>query len=209
MPAMPPDAPASRPPAPRFRFRRLLLYLLYVLLILAAAVAIWGAPALETASREGRHSPVALVAATLLAAFVVAFALYRFQMVRAGRYHAGKAFVQVGFGILLLLVVLPGPFEKLRRTAPAPPVDLTRQLASADAEARAMAAELTRHRKPQDARRYVPRLVELLSDPSAEVRRQARASLVDLAGQDAGGTGDDAPARWRAHWAARGVSFSN
>jgi multisubunit Na+/H+ antiporter MnhC subunit len=208
MPAMPSDAPAPPRRAPRFRVRRLLLYLLYVLLILAAGVAIWGAPALETASREGTSSPVALVAATLLTAFVVAFALYRFQMVRAGRYHAGKAFVQVGFGILLLLVVLPGPFERLRRSAPAPPVDLTRQLASADAEARAMAAELTRHRKPQDAKRYVPRLVDLLSDPSAEVRRQARASLVDLAGQDAGGTGDEAPARWRAFWAARGVAFS-
>jgi len=206
---MPPaDAPTPRPRAPRVRVRRLLLYLLYVLLIGAAAAALWGAPGLEAASREGTRSPALLLAATLLTAFVIAFAVYRFAMVRAGRYHAGKAFVQVGFGVLVLLLVLPGSLERLRGPGSVPPVDLTRQLVSADAEARAMAAELTRHRKPVDAQRYVPRLVELLEDPSTEVRRQARASLVALAGQDAGGSGADAPERWRAFWLGRGVPSS-
>jgi hypothetical protein len=69
-----------------------------------------------------------------------------------------------------------------------------------------MAAELTRHRSPEDALRYVPRLLALLDDTSLEVRRQARASLVVLAGEDAGGEGDDAAARWRAFWRARGLS---
>jgi hypothetical protein len=201
---MPPDAdPTTRPRAPRIRLRRLLLYLLYVLLILAAGTTLWGAPGLEAAGREGTRSPALLVAAVLLAAFVVAFAVYRFAMVRAGRYHAGKAFVQVGFGVLVLILLLPGSLERLRGPGTSPPVDLTRQLVSADAEARAMAAELTRHRTRQDAQRYVPRLVELLEDASPEVRRQARASLISIAGQDAGGSGEDAAARWRAYWSTR------
>jgi hypothetical protein len=190
---------------PRIRLRRLLLYLLYVLLILAAATTLWGAPGLEAAGREGSRSPALLVAAVLLAAFVVAFAVYRFAMVRAGRYHAGKAFVQVGFGVLVLILLLPGSLERLRGPGASPPVDLTRQLVSADPEARAMAAELTRHRTRQDAQRYVPRLVDLLEDASPEVRRQARASLISIAGQDAGGSGDDAAARWRAYWSTRGA----
>ena len=70
-----------------------------------------------------------------------------------------------------------------------------------------MAAELVRHREAQDGRRYVPRLVALLSDPAVEVRRQARASLSAMAREDVGGEGPDAPERWRAYWAARGVAF--
>jgi len=70
-----------------------------------------------------------------------------------------------------------------------------------------MAAELVRHRQPDDARRYVPRLVALLSDPAAEVRRQARASLTAMAHDDVGGEGPEAAERWRTYWSARGVAF--
>ncbi len=68
-----------------------------------------------------------------------------------------------------------------------------------------MAAELTRHRDRSEALRYVPRLVDLLSDASPEVRRQARASLVSLAGQDAGGSGADGQERWRSFWRGQGL----
>ncbi|HQR30511.1 MAG TPA: HEAT repeat domain-containing protein, partial [Anaeromyxobacteraceae bacterium] len=60
---------------------------------------------------------------------------------------------------------------------------------------------------PEDARRYVPRLVALVDDASPEVRRQARASLTALAGLDAGGDGEGAAERWRAYWTPRGVAF--
>jgi hypothetical protein len=103
------------------------------------------------------------------------------------------------------LAFLPGSLERWRASGATPVLDLQRQLRSADPDARAMAAELVRHRAPDDARRYVPTLVALLGDRSAEVQRQARTSLVALAGEDAGGEGPEAAARWRAFWATRGI----
>jgi len=179
---------------------------LYVLLIVASAVALWTAPELVYSNRLERGSLFLLVAPVLLALFVTGFAVYRFALVRAGQYHAGKAFVQVGFMALVLALLLPGSLGRWRAAGLPHSVDLTRQLASRDPEARAMAAELVRHRTPPDALRYVPTLLALLEDPAAEVRRQARASLVSLAGEDAGGSGPDSPRRWRDFWAARGVA---
>jgi hypothetical protein len=151
--------------------------------------------------------PELLLAPVLLGLFAIGFTAYRFTLVRSGRYHAGKAFVQVGLLGLVLFLFVPGSVERWKASGATPPVDLTRQLRSVDPEARAMAAELVRHREPQDARRYVPRLVALLSDPSVEVRRQARGSLTAMAREDVGGEGPDAPDRWRAYWAARGIAF--
>jgi hypothetical protein len=199
MPPVPREKdPPSRSPAARVA--------LYLLLLAAAAAALLIPPGADPGGGSGRRAEL-LVAPVLLGAFAVGFAVYRFLLVRAGRYHAGKAFVQVGFVLAVLALFLPGSVERWKASGASTPVDLTRQLSAADPEARAMAAELVRHRTPEDARRYVPRLVALLEDPSAEVRRQATASLAVLAGQDAGGEGPDAPARWRAFWAARGVGF--
>jgi len=181
---------------------------LFVLLLAAAATALWTAPGLADPARPAPTGRLAMLAPALLAVFVVGFALYRFALVRAGLYHAGKAFVQVGFMALVLALLLPGALGRWRAAGASHAVDLTRQLASRDADARAMAAELVRHRTPPDALRYVPALVSLLGDPSAEVRRQARASLVSLAGEDAGGSAPDEAARWRAYWAGRGVAFA-
>ena len=189
---------------------RPLRLLLYVLLLASAIVTLNGLPMLEQAVREGRRSPATLmIAPGLLAIFVVGFAIYRFTLVRAGRYHAGKAFVHVGLMILALSLMLPGSLERFRSVGTVRPVDLSRHLASPDAEARAMAAELARHRPAEDAVRYVPRLVELSEDPSPEVRRQARATLVALAGRDAGGEEPGTAARWRAFWKGRGVAFGD
>jgi hypothetical protein len=54
-----------------------------------------------------------------------------------------------------------------------------------------------RHRPRAEALAAAPRLAELLLDPAPEVRRQARASLVAIAGSDVGGEGPGAAARWR------------
>jgi hypothetical protein len=192
---------------PRRRRRRWVVYGLLLLLLVAAVVTLFGAPVLEQAVREGRAPRVTLVIApTILGAFIVAFALYRFALVRAGRYLAGKAFVQVGIMVLVLTLVVPGSLERWRSAGTVRSVDLSRYLRSPDAEARALAAELARHRERAEALHYVPRLLELLEDPSPEVRRQARGSLVILAGTDAGGDGPDAPQRWRAWWRSHGVA---
>ena len=179
---------------------------LYLLLLGAAAAALLVPQGDEPGGGVGRR-PELLLAPVLLGLFAIGFTAYRFTLVRTGRYHAGKAFVQVGLLGLVLFLFVPGSVERWKASGATPPVDLTRQLRSVDPEARAMAAELVRHREPQDARRYVPRLVALLSDPSVEVRRQARGSLTAMAREDVGGEGPDAPDRWRAHWAARGIAF--
>ncbi len=182
--------------------------LLYVLLLASAAATLTGIPVFEQAVREGRRPPAILMAApVLLSVFIALFAAYRFALVRAGRYHAGKAFVQVGFMVLVLALLLPGSLERYRTAGVGRPIDLGRQLDSADAEARAVAAELARHRARKDVLQYVPRLVALLDDSSPEVRRQARASLVSIAGRDAGGEGAGARERWRAYWRSQGVAI--
>lgn len=198
-----PAPPSQVELSPAARSARVILWLL---LLAAAAAALLVPAGVDPAAAPGRR-PELLLAPILLGAFAVGFTAYRFTLVRAGQYHAGKAFVQVGLLGLVLFLFLPGSVERWKASGAVPPVDLTRQLRSADAEARAMAAELVRHRSADDARRYVPRLVALLADPSPEVRRQARASLTALAGVDAGGEGEGAAERWRAHWTARGVAF--
>jgi hypothetical protein len=178
---------------------------LYGLLLLAAVVTFTGLPALEEAVRQGRQRPAALmVAPALFALFIVLFATYRFVLVRARRYHAGKAFVQVGLMALALTLLLPGSLERYHALVGARPVELERALSSPDPDARAMAAELVRHRERSVALSHVPRLVALLDDRSPEVRRQARESLTALAGGDQGA---ESPERWRDYWRSQGLSL--
>lgn len=191
-----------------YRLLRRARVVLYLLLLVAAALTLFGAPALEQAVREGRAPRgVLVVAPAVLAVFIGLYAAYRLALVRAGRYHAGKAFVQITVMVLVLTLALPGSLDRWRSAGTVRAVDLMRHLGAVDAEERAMAAELARHRERADALRYVPRLIELADDPSPEVRRQARESLVALAGHDAGGDGPEAAARWRAHWRAQGVAI--
>lgn len=200
-----PPSTLDEPRVGRIRAARILLY---GLLAVSAVVTFTGLPTVERAVAEGRQPPLALmVAPAIFGLFIVLFALYRFFLVRLGRYHAGKAFVQVSLMALVLTLLLPGSLERYRAAEQVTPVDLARQLASPDPDARAMAAELIRHRSAGVAMSYVPRLVALLDDPIPEVRRQAKDSLVELAGSDPGGEGDGASARWRAFWIAKGVTL--
>ncbi len=186
------------------RFVRSLRWILSGLLFASVAGTLLVLPALERGSR--RPPAVALaVMAGLLVVFVAGYGVYRFALVRAGRYSAGKVFVQLGLMLAVIGIVLGLARESWREPARPGPVDLARPLASSDADVRALAAELVRHRDTAEGLRHVRRLLELLGDASPEVRRQARESLIALAGEDAGGSGPDAIRRWREHWRGRGV----
>jgi len=187
-------------------FVRSLRWILFALLLVSAALTLVGLPELQREVAAGRWPRAALaLPPSLLAVFILGYAAYRFALVRAGRYPAGKALVQLGL-MLLVLGVIAGIALERGRPAPADgAVDLGRALASTDPDGRAMAAELLRHRPRPTALAQVPRLIELLSDPSPVVRREARATLVALAGQDVGGDGADAPSRWLAYWRERGA----
>ena len=70
-----------------------LRWVLLALLIAAAAAALLGLP--RAFQAEGT-SALRLVPVALLVLFVGGYAAYRFALVRAGRYPAGKALVRVG-----------------------------------------------------------------------------------------------------------------
>jgi hypothetical protein len=179
---------------------------LFALLFASAAVTLVGLPELQGEVAAGRWPRATLaVAPAFLALFILGYGAYRFALVRAGRYPAGKALAQLGLMLLALGVVAGIALERGRAPGANGAVDLGRALSSADPDARAMAAELLRHRPRPVAMEQIPRLVELLSDRSPPVRREAHATLVALAGEDVGGDGSDAPARWRAYWHDRGV----
>ncbi len=177
-------------------------WVLFALLIASAALTLFVLPELQRAVASGRLPPVALaVPPAVLALFVVGYAGYRLTLVRAGRYPAGKALVQIAVMALVLAIVVRVAFFPGDVPVPASgPVALGRLLASGDPEVRAAAAELLRHRPRADALANVEQLGRLLDDPSPAVRREAHASLVALAGRDAGGEGPGAAARWREHW---------
>ncbi len=177
-------------------------WILFALLLASAALTLFGFPEIQRAVAAGRWPPLAVIlGAALLAVFAVGYAAYRLVLVRAGRYPAGKALVRIA-----IMAAVVGVVVGLLRAPPdgrAPgqgTVDLERPLLSSDPEVRALAAEVARHRPRAQALLVVPRLVALLEDRTPEVRRQARLSLVALAGRDVGGDGPDAPARWRDYW---------
>jgi hypothetical protein len=181
---------------------RVARWVLFGLLLVSAVLTLFGVPELQRAVAAGRWPPAVLaVAPILLGAFLVGYAAYRIALVRAGRYSAGKALVRI---VLLAAVVgAVAGLALLPRATVVPgegPVSLSDSLLSANPEVRALAAEIVRHRPPGEALAHVDRLVDLLGDPSPEVRRQARRSLVALAGGDVGGEGEDAAERWREHW---------
>ena len=132
---------------------------------------------------------------------MVGFAIYRIGLVRLGRYDAGKALTQIGLMSLVLAVIAGRVLFPEDEVANGQPVALDRAIRSHDATVRALAAELARHRPPEEGRRSAEVLADLLDDPVPEVRRQAHASLVAIVGSDAGGDGPGASARWRAHLA--------
>jgi hypothetical protein len=178
---------------------RVARWVLFGLLLVSTALTLFALPELQREVAAGRFPRATLAAApALLFLFVVGYVAYRFALVRAGRYGAGKALVQGALMFLVLAVVTGVALRPIERPAGQGSAPLPRTLASNDPDVRALAAEVARYRPRDEVRTVAGRLVELLEDPAPEVRRQAHAALVALAGTDAGGEGPGAAARWRA-----------
>jgi len=181
---------------------RAMRWVLWALLLASVVATLEGLPALREAARAGRLPPVlTVVPAALVAAFIVGYALYRFTLARAGRYSAGKAMMQLALMSLFFALLVRWAGDRDGAGTPDRPVDLGRALGSTEPDVRALAAEVLRARPRAEALPHAERLVALLSDPSPEVRRQAHAALVALAGRDLG-EGAGAADAWRAALAA-------
>jgi hypothetical protein len=168
------------------------------LLAIATILTLACLPALRAGVAAGRWPRAVLaIPPALVGVFICGYAAYRFALVRAGRYPAGKALAHVGLMLLALglvagLALDPGPLGPRRGR-------LERALRSSDPDVRALAAELVRYRSADRVRPLVPLLVGLLGDSDPEVRREAHASLVAITGEDLG-EGPDAAGRWRARF---------
>ncbi len=163
-----------------------LAWTLYGLLASAAALALFS-------SARGELLPTAVRAVAPLAfgGFLALFAVYRFALVRAGRYPPFRAFFQVGAGLLFILFLLPGAGRK----AEGAPRSLPELMADADPQVRALACEVARHRPA--GREVALALASRLEDPEPAVRGEAARSLAALAGRDLGAGADEAQARQR------------
>jgi hypothetical protein len=196
-----PDVATGARPGRSTKAVRVARWVLFGLLIVSAAWTLIGLPELQREVAAGRWPRAALAGPpALLALFIIGFAAYRIALVREGRSGAGKSLVQVAVMFLVFAVVAGVALRPSERLMGEGPAALARPLASQDPDVRAIAAEVARYRPRDELRGVAGRLVELLDDPAPEVRRQAHAALVALAGSDVGGEGPGAAARWRT-WA--------
>ena len=116
-------------------------------------------------SRASR--PIRAAAPLAFGLFLAVFAAYRFALVRAGRYPAGKAYYQVGTGILFLTMLTPGARSAFH-PGPAPTDDLERLMSSADPAVRRLVCEAVASRA--DAGALLPLIQAHLDDPNPAVR---------------------------------------
>ena len=141
---------------------------LYALLAISLAVALLGerAPLLP--------APWAAAAPIAFALFLVLFAIYRFALIRAGRYPFGRALFQVGAGLLFLAVLLHRnpPVVSVRADA------LPQLLASPDALVRRLGCELGRYRP--DGAASLPLLREHASRDLPSVRAECEKTVQAL-----------------------------
>jgi hypothetical protein len=165
------------------RFGPTLAVILYLLLLTAAALALGTRrfPGVLPRSLE-------MIAPSLFLVFLVCFAVYRLVLVRAKKYPAAKALLQIGMAILFLTLLLPA--AKNRYDAPVD--DLEVLLRDDNPRVRAMAAEVIGYRA--DGAMHAAILIDALRDPDARVREQAHRSLVRLAAEDLG-PGETEPER--------------
>lgn len=180
----------SQPPVwAGIRLGRPLVGALYVMLVFSAALALWLRSAPGAAPLR-----ISVAAPWVFLGFVAVFAFYRIGLVRAGRYPASKAFVQVGAGLLFFMLLLPQWQHTFRRHEST----TAELLADPNPKVRALAAEVVRYHHDLRAAHL---LAEALGDPDPAVRDEAHRSLVALSGMDLGPPEDPkAVEAWRARF---------
>lgn len=156
----------------------------FLLTLLAAGAALFAEPRLAAAVERGelgagwRFLPVGV-----FLAFLGAYAVDRWFLVRRRSYPPGRAFFQVVFGLLFALLLLPSTLEELRRRRPPDRPARTAvepMLEHPDPAVRALAVEAIGFRGPEPER--VRALRGLLDDPSGSVRRRAAEVLARWSG---------------------------
>lgn len=170
--------------------------LLYVALVVSAAVALFGRDEIQARVLAGslvpewRFVPGAVFGGTLLL-----YAVDRVLLVQRGRFPYGKAFYQLAFGLVLLGMHFQGALMDYRAGTEAhASAGLAALLQHEEPGVRAMAAELAGYR---GGREHAGALVALLSDGNAAVQAAAQGALERLAGRPMGAGAAAAPA-WRA-----------
>ena len=121
-----------------------LRWILFAILLVASSAALIGLPRAEAG---GWSTWLRLVPVLLLVLFIGGYATYRFTLVRAGHYPAGKALVRVAMLVLLTLAITgialdrPPPRQPGARPRPGRAARQPRA-----AWLRAVASEVVRHR---------------------------------------------------------------
>lgn len=167
---------------------------LYALLVLSAVLALWAyrAPA-------DLPLPLQTLAPWIFLLFVAVFAVYRFGLVRAGRYPAGKAFGQIGAGVLFFTFLLPQSRDRFLARPQGGEPQLVQLMNDRNPAVRALAVEVVRYRP--DPAQYGHELARHLDDAEPAVREQAHTSLVRIAGEDLGPADNPHAVRaWRARF---------
>lgn len=141
---------------------------LYALLALSLAISVLGDRASFLPPAWAAAAPIAF------GLFLALFVVYRFVLIRAGRYPFGRAFFQVGAGILFLAVL----FHRTPAARPSAADDLGALLNAADPTVRRLACEVARYR-PNGAS-ALEQLKARAQDPDPAVREECGRSVQAL-----------------------------
>lgn len=179
--AKPPNPRASDPiPGVPVEARPLRIAL-YVLLALAAAAVLFLQPALAGAVKRGALPGFWLfLPMALYGAFLLAYAVDRLLLVRRRGYPAGKAFFQVTFGVMFVLLLMPSTIADFNARKGK---GVRRYLLHPDAGVRVLAIEALGYRGLDDARPHMGLLTDRLEDRDPRVRDSATRVLSKWSGK--------------------------
>lgn len=147
---------------------------LYVLIALSALAALVAEPQLTAAVARGSLSPLWLyLPLAFFCTSLVVYAVDRALLVRRGRYPVGKALLQVAFGTIFALLLLPSTIHHYHAATAQRPEASVRLLRHRDSGMRRTAVRALGFQGETAERRKM--LAPLLHDPSADVRSAVQA----------------------------------